>query len=218
MRAVRLGLTLFGVVLALVSTGGALAARGDPQKRITPADQARAKSMLLRRADLSAGFTSTSPGNEPVPYCKALDESDPTLTCEAESADFAQPATATVVSSAAQVYRSLRDANTSWRRGTSVAGVRCVEQTLRRELLKGGIRDVQLTRQAFPRVAQRSVAFRVVGVAQGIPVFFDVVLVQQSRAHVSLLFGAALQPVLKAEQVRLARLVGTRMAKAMRGG
>jgi hypothetical protein len=40
------------LAVVLVATGSALAARGDPQKRITPADQARAKAMLLRAADL----------------------------------------------------------------------------------------------------------------------------------------------------------------------
>ena len=68
----------------------ALAADTDPKKQITAADQAKARSMLLKRTDFAAGWKKvaadtglrrdTCPGFNP-------DESDLTLTGEAE-ADF----------------------------------------------------------------------------------------------------------------------------------
>ena len=109
-------------VLALAVAGTALAARGDPQKQIRPADQARAKAMLLRPADFNPAFTarpSSSSGSGDF-YCAALDESDLTLTGEARSHSFT--ATTEYVTSTAYVYVSRSDSNASWRRGTSAGG------------------------------------------------------------------------------------------------
>jgi hypothetical protein len=104
-----LKVTQFGLVIAFVLTvaGIAAASRGDPKKEIRPADQARARAMLLRRGDLGKGFKrikfSQSDSN---PYCKALDESDLVVTGKAESPLFGQDlgVDAQAVSSDAQVY------------------------------------------------------------------------------------------------------------------
>ncbi len=80
-----------------------------------------------------------------------------------------------------------------------------------------GVRDITFQRLAFPRLAQRSDAYRLVGFVQGVPAFVDIVVLQQSRAHAALFMASVLQPVLKPEQVRLARILAGRMAKSMRG-
>ena len=215
MRSVR-RLLCFVLLLALVGTGAALAARGDPQKKITAADQARAKAMLLRKADFSPVFKATpASGDEGDFYCKALDESDLTLTGEAESPTF--QGGVEFVSSLSQVYESLADSSTSWRRGTSAAGDKCVRDEFRRQFQKEGIRLESFRRMAFPRFAERSIAYRFVASSQGVRVFFDVVVLQQSRGQAALLLGSALAPMPKAEEVRLTRVVAGRMAKAMRG-
>ena len=69
----------------------------------------------------------------------------------------------------------------------------------------------------FPKLAQRSVALRILATAQGVTVVVDLVALQQGRAHSTLVIVSALAPVPKAEQHRLARVVAGRMAKAMRG-
>jgi len=209
-------LLCFVLLLALVGAGAALAARGDPQKKITRADQARAKAMLLRKADFSAVFRATpASADEGDFYCKALDGSDLTLTGEAESPTFAGGVE--FVSSLSEVYRSLVDANTAWRRETSAAGEKCARDELRRQFGKQGIRLESLRRMAFPRLAPRSVAYRIVLSPQGGGrAYIDVVALQQSRGHAALLLGSALAPMPKDEEVRLARLVAGRMAKAMR--
>jgi hypothetical protein len=201
------------VVVALVSTGAALAGRGDPRKQLTRADQARAKAMLLRKSDLPAGFRAQTSSNESDLYCEALDESDLTLTGDAVS-EFVQPPTA--VFSQAQVYESLADANASWRRGTSSAGLRCLTTVLRAELEKSGVTEVRFGRLAFPRLAQRSVAYRLTGRVQGIPIFLDVVVMQQSRAHAAVYMTSPFGPFARSQQLRLARLVEGRMATVMR--
>ena len=207
-------LLLLAVLLALAGSSVALAGRGDPQERFTPADQARAKSMLLRPSDLGPGFSTTPVTERGDFYCKALDESDLTLTAESVKR-FARGSVGVI--SLAQVYESLSDANTSWRRGTSKAGETCFGDALRRQLTSEGARDVTFQRLAFPRLAQRSEAFRLVGFAQGVPVFVDIIIVQQTRAQAALYMASVLQPVSRPEQVRLARIVAGRMAKSMRG-
>jgi hypothetical protein len=204
------------LLLALLVSGTAFAARGDPQRQIRPADQARAKAMLLRKADLPRDFkaSASSPGADF--YCKALDESDLTLTGDANSPDFGKPPFFSV-SSAAQVYESVADANASWRRGTSAAGLRCVRRVFAQELAKQGGTLRSFKRIAFPKVARRSVAFRIEARSQGVSVFFDFPVMQHTRAHVSLVLISALAPVPRAEQVRLARVLAGRTAKAMRG-
>lgn len=204
------------LVLALVATGAALAARGDPQKKITPADQARARAMLLRKADLGIAFrvAPALPQSSDV-YCKALDESDLTLTGEAESPTF-QGGVETV-SSLSRVFESLRDSNASWRRGTSAAGEKCVRVELAKVFSSQGGRVESFGRIQFPRIAERTSAYRLVVEARGLRAFLDVVGLKQNRAQAGLLFVSALTPMPKDEEVRLARIVAGRMVKAMRG-
>jgi hypothetical protein len=211
--------TAAAVVALAAATGTASAARGDPQKELTPADQARARSMLLKRSDLGPAFKPTrqsSAGGDL--YCKALDESDLTVNGDAESPTFERGFV--TVTSSAQVYESLADANISWRRGTSAQGVRCARDVLRREFAKGGITLESYERVPFPNVAQRSAAYRAVlsGTAQGVSVrvVVDFVALMQSRAQAALFF-TGLSPVPRADQLQLARVTAQRMAKAMRG-
>lgn len=184
--------------------------------RIVPADQARAKAMLLRKADVGIGFRAAPPlGGSADIYCKALDESDLTLTGKATSPTF-QGGVETV-SSLSRVYRSLRDSNASWRRGTSAAGERCVRAQFGAALTAQGGQLESFGRVDFPRLAERVSAYRLVVSSQGLRVFLDVVGLKQGRAQVALLFGSALTPMPREVEVRLARTVARRMTSAMRG-
>jgi hypothetical protein len=211
-------LLALGLVIALAGAGAALAARGDPQKRLTPADQARAKAMLVRPADLPA-FQSRPAGPGGDFYCAALDESDLTLTGEAQARQYALGTV--TVGSTAQVYESVADANASWRRATGRAGVRCARTVLAREFAAAGIRLVSLRKLAFPRLAPRTAAFR--ATLAGPPsqpdlrVFVDVVGLGRSRGQATIVVGSALVVPPRGEELRLGRLVAQRMAKAMRG-
>lgn len=207
-------LVIIALALLLALAGAALGARGDPQKRITRTDQARAKAMGLRKSDLTPGFVSISPGPDSNFYCKALDESDLVVTGEVDS-PFRRGIIG--IESTAQVYASRGDAHTSWRRGKSAAGTKCLHAYLRHEAIASGLRDVQFPPPfSFPRLAEDRFAFRVAGFVRGVPVFFDFVALLQGRAQVVMAFVSAPQPVLKPEQVRLARIVAARMSKAMR--
>jgi hypothetical protein len=211
-------LVALALALALVASGAALAAKGDPQKRITPADQARAKAMLVRPADIP-GAKVIPAGPDTDFYCKALDESDLTITGEATGRQLSVGVT--FAGSASQVYESVGDAAASWRRATSAAGVRCAESALRREFAKQGARLVSLRKIAFPRVAGRTTVYRATlsaTTAQGdVPLYLDLVALMHSRAHASVVVGSALVAPPRSEEVRLARLVAKRMTAAMRG-
>jgi hypothetical protein len=205
------------VVLALVVTGTALANHGDAQRKLTPPDQTRARAMLLRKADLPPAFQARprTPDTTHV-YCKALDESDLTLSGDAESKQF--DAQVLFAQSASQVYRTLADAKTSWRRSTSPAGIRCIRTLIAREYAKAGLQVRSFRSISFPKVSTgRTLAYRLAFVSQGVPVYLDFIGIEHGRAHVNLGLGSALQPFPKVEAVKLARLLAKRMATAMRG-
>jgi hypothetical protein len=212
------------VLVGLVVATAALAARGDPKKAITAADQARAKSMLLRRADLTAGFRAAPPSKESDPYCAATDESDLTETGEADSPEFTRETSTTFlfVASGASVYKTAADALTSWRRSTGAAGEACARRTLAAEIATSGLRLRTFGRASFPKLAPLTVAYRLTAdIPAGsttIRAYFDVVALQRGRAQTVLLVGSAPAAVARTETVALARTIAGRMTKAMRGG
>jgi hypothetical protein len=201
-------------LLALVGASAAVAARGDPEKRIAPADQARARSMLLRRSDFAPAVRAV-PGSEAAHYCAALDESDLTLTGEAQSPDFIT--SLQDFGSSSEVYASTSDASTSWRRGTSSAGVACAAAGYRWLSRKQGVEFVSYRRASFPSVAPRTAAYRWIWVTGGTRFVVDLVFMMRGRAQAGVFFLTPAASVEQAQEVGYARLVAGRMATAMRG-
>jgi hypothetical protein len=209
------------VVVALAAGSGARADHLDPKRKLRPADQARARTMLLRLGDLPAGFAlETTTGLDPHLTCKALDESDLTLTGEARSPSWSRQFA--FVTSVAAVYRSGSDALASWRRGTSAAGRACLAAALAKsiglgERLRASVRVVR-----FPRVAERTTALRLT--LSGAPgataplAFVDWVLLGRGRANAGILLGSVVQPPDASLERSLARVVGARMARSVRSG
>ncbi|HXG77589.1 MAG TPA: hypothetical protein VNJ53_13570 [Gaiellaceae bacterium] len=203
--------------LALLAGAPASATHRDPERRIVAADEARARSVLLRRADLGPGYRATPSGAPAHIDCAALDESDLTLAGDAESPTWTRDVS--VISSYALVYRTVADANASWRRSTSAAGRRCVGVELRRLVGSAGGRLVSLRVLAFPRLAPRTTAFRLDFElqARGPRFTIDLIVLQRARVQAYFYVGSALVPPVRAEEVRLARLVAARLAQAARG-
>jgi hypothetical protein len=214
---------LLRVVLAVVVLGLATAvvARADhldPQERFTSADQARARAMLLRRADVAAGATS-HPGGSPVhTTCRALDESNLVLTGEAHTPDI-RLAGLFSFQSVAQVYRSVAHATASWKRANGAAGVACLRAEFGK--LVSGLQLYSFRRLRFPRPAQRTVAYRALytGQAQGrtVRVYLDAIYLGHSRAIAGVFIASAVGVFEQKDEARFARLVAGRMTKAMRG-
>ena len=84
-----------------------------------------------------------------------------------------------------------------------------------------GGRLVSLRQIPFPRVSDRTIAFRATLSAmtpQGtVPAYVDVIALMRSRAHATITVGSALTTPPRSEELHLARTVAKRMASAMRG-
>lgn len=99
--------------------------------------------------------------------------------------------------------------------------MRCLRVELGSEFARQGARVVSLRRLSFPALAQRSAAYRLTlaGTSQGqtFNAFVDFVVLGQDRALAALVMGSALVPPDRQAEIRLARTIAGRMAKAMRG-
>jgi hypothetical protein len=204
-------------LVGLLVTSAALAA--EPQKKIRPADQARARAMLLKQSDVGLGFRvlPKSSSGPTTPFgldCAALDEGDLTVTGGAESPTFSSGLH--TISSAAQIYISAADARASWRRGTNAAGFACLKKVFRRLAQEGGVRFVSFRRVPFPAVAPQTAGYRWQILANGVRLYTDIVFVMRTRAQAAAFFISGIDPLEQSEQRRLTRLISTRMAKAMR--
>lgn len=222
----RIALLVVATALSVVST--ASAANGEPKRAITKADEARAKAVLVTRGDLGQGFKAVRRDQAKLPddpRCAALAESDLTITGDAESPDFTlESETAFVtVGSTAQVYRSLRDANTSWARGTGANAAACLAALVRSSAGPGQKVDVVSSKVVpFTKVAAKTVAFRLVAKvsvgATRATVYFDAIVVQQGRIQAGIVLTSIGRPVPRTETAALAAVVASRLAKATARG
>ncbi|MDH4176972.1 MAG: hypothetical protein OEV72_05275 [Thermoleophilia bacterium] len=209
-----------GLVIALCVAATADAGRGDPREALTKADQARAKAMLLRASDLAPGFVARRSSADADVYCAAVDESDLTITGKASSPQhtLVDATRFFVLGSTAQVYRTTKQASTSWRRGTSAKGVACAKKIF--GALPGAtLRSFRA--QSFPKVAPKTVAYRLVMDLQAagttIRTYSDVIVLGAGRAQAALWILSGGRPLVRAEAVAFARKIAGRMATAMRG-
>lgn len=152
------------LTVCLVVPALAFAAAGDPKKRIAPADQKKAASIVLKRVDLAAGWKRVHTPDNGDLTCPGFnpDESDLTLTGESES-EFSSTDGARYVSTSSSIYISVKDALASWTRNVKPALARCIAHFLREGIAADGGKATILKqdRIAFPRIAPRTVAFRV---------------------------------------------------------
>ena len=153
------------LVLCIAVPAVALAADTDPKKKITAADQAKARSIVLKRTDFAAGWKKVPPSPDSDATCPGFnpDESDLTLTGEAES-DFERLQGLLVVGTASEIYATKEDAVKSWTRSDKPATARCLgyffKQGQTTKTTKVTI--VSAGRMAFPKLAPRTTAFKVV--------------------------------------------------------
>jgi hypothetical protein len=201
------------LVLALVVAGAAPAGRYDPQRKLTPADQARARAMLLRTADLGRGYTPLpGPSTWTPQKCAALDESGLTLTGERFAPSWTS--SKSLVVAVARVYDSVADANRSWALELGPAGVEC-------QSAPSGGAPVSISRLSFPSLAPKTVAFRTrftAAVGTGVRSVGDVIALQRGRGRVTFAIVAPVKsPPSRALELRLAHLLAARQTKAMRG-
>jgi hypothetical protein len=206
------------VLVALICAGAATAGRGDPQEQLTPADNKRAKSMVLRKADFGTQVNATRVDPpESAFYCRAVDESDLTLTGRAVSPAFFGSGV-TFAYSEAELYETVADASAAWRRGVSAAGLACLRKQAAYEIRKTTTRLFSFEKVTTLPFAQRSLALRAVYErADGIRIYADLLVLKHSRAFVAIVFNSPSAPAPRDIVVRLTGSVAARMKTAMRG-
>jgi hypothetical protein len=198
----------------------------DPKERLTAADQAKARSVVLKRSDFVAGWKKVPPEPDTDAVCPGFnpDGSDLTLTGKAES-DFEHTQGLPLVSSFADVYVTKADASASWSRTVKPALARCLAHFMREGAKEEGVELTIATsgRVAFPKVAPRTAAFRVVarmtveqpGAAPvKVPFTIHVVVVGQGRGEAGLFTAGIGNGVPMADLRFFAKLMATRLAAA----
>ena len=214
------------VLVALAVTPVAWGADGEPKKALTSKGNATARSVVLKRGDLSTAFTLRTRPDEDLPKgvrCGALDESDLTITGEAQSPDFqlSQPGLFVTIGSTTNVYRSLGEAGKSWKRGTSAQTTTCLADIVRLSAPPGQrVSIVSAKRLTFPKVAPMTSAFRVVATmtigGNQVRAYVDAIILQHGRIQSGVVFTSLGRPVGQADELGLAALVADRMARANR--
>lgn len=150
---------LLCVVVALAAVGAAAADHLDPQQRIRATDQKRAVAMVLRKSDLPPGYLPERTSDlEPHLTCSALDESELVLSGRAKSPYWARDYQ--VVGSSAALYASAADARSSWRRGTSDAGLSCRDEFRKAFAQQGESVRISVRGIALPKLAVVAKAYR----------------------------------------------------------
>jgi hypothetical protein len=183
----------------------ALAADGEPQKRLTKADQAKARSISLHQSDFPAGWagkptTNTSQGN---PRCSNYnpDQSDLIETGDVDSPDFTRT-DGSFVSSSVGVFKTAAMATTGYARVAKPQLASCFA-----ELLKVGP-------LAFRRLGDRSNAYRLTAnvTVQGtrVPTTIDIVIFNRGRVDAAMIFAGIFRPLPFAFEQALAARVAAR--------
>ena len=125
---------------------------------------------MLKRGDLGAGLHArcARDKDQHLPKgarCSALDETDLTVTGDAASPDFrfAQRRRSSPSARRRQVYRTLREANTSWGRGSTAQTTTCLGDIVRLSAAPGQqVTLVSAKRVPFPSVSPKTAAYRIV--------------------------------------------------------
>jgi hypothetical protein len=156
---------LLFVLAVLALPALALAAGTDPKKQINPVDQRNAASIVLKRTDFVAGWKKVPASPDSDLSCPGFnpDGSDLTLTGEAE-ADFEHTQGIPSVLSFSEIFVSKSDALKSWSRTVKPAIARCIAHFFREGMVEEGgtAKILKQGRIAFPKLAPRTAAFRVV--------------------------------------------------------
>jgi hypothetical protein len=216
------GLVVVAAVAALAASGAAGAGSPDREQiHITKAGQAAAAAVVLRRSDLgtsTAGWTGgakkpTLQSSFPCSYHPK--QSDLVLNGDAETSW--NDGVGLEVNSEAQVLKTPKMVSLDWQRGVVDPRVMpCLQASLTKGLPHGE-HLVSFKRMAFPSVATYTRAYRalvdVTSGGQTLRALADVILIGRGRTEVTLTTStlAALAPTVRLTELRLARLLASRI-------
>lgn len=203
------------LLLALVAARVALAE--SPVTRFTAADQTAAKAVVLKAADLGAGWKGglSKPTVDGPPACAGWNprQADLVITGAAESQFTAQ---GLMVFSGAQLYKTTRMIALDWQRTVVDPRMpKCLAQDFAADAGQR-VRVVSMKRMPFAKIAPYAARFRLLleyTEGETVRVFIDFVLVGRGRTAISLGFMApyAARAEVEAAELRLARLMLARI-------
>jgi len=188
LRRLALAIALSGAV-----TGVALAANPhDPQKRFTSADQAWARTLLVKRADLPGSGWKSQRSTSDDSTCKSFnpDESKLVETGDQDSPEFTR--VGGFVSSTAAIFKTASQAQAGWDLEVKPQLLNCLAEGLNQTSPTGAtVRIVSKGKLAYPHLAPRTAAFyvKLAFNVQGIKFGADlrVVCLGKGRANVALM-------------------------------
>lgn len=207
------------VAAVVVAVPGALAANGDPQKKLTKVDQARARAISLRQSDFPAGWvgkpnTNTSQDN---PRCSSYnpDQSDLIETGDVDSPDFSRPE-GSFVSSSVGIFKTRRMAQTGYARVAKPQLPACFAELFTKGVAPATVQVLQVGPLGFRKLGDRSNAYRLRAkvTVQGttVPTTIDIVLFNRGRVDVAMIFAGIVRPLSFAWEQSLAARVAVRAA------
>lgn len=211
--------TLLAATLLAATLLAATAAATVPT-HATPGGMALAQRVLLRRGDLGRGWTgSPAPKAAPGLTCPAFSPalSGVVQAGAAASPTYQQSATGPFASQTAYAYANGAEEQTVWREVARPHLLTCVAASLVRSA-SGGVhfRVTSKRLETLPGLPVDAIGYRVTGTAtvpdQTVNVYLDVLLLGGGSAVTELSFSSFLQPVARAVELRLARIVAGRIA------
>jgi hypothetical protein len=216
-------LRLTGRIVVVAGVLGALlagTAAGAVAPQRTPAGNALARGLLLRRGDFGRGWTSTpAPKRVPGLTCPGFSPalSGVVQTGAAISPTFQAGSTGPFVSQSAYAYASASEEESVWRALARPHLLTCVAASLVRST-RGSVHfSVRSKRvETLPRLPVHAVGYRVTGTAsvpnQTVNVYLDVILLGGGTTVTELSVSSFLAPVGRAFELRLARTVAGRVS------
>ena len=212
---------LLGVAALAVAilVPAAIASPGEPQKRLTKADQAKARAIVFHRSDFPAGWivkpnTNTS---QDTPRCSNYnpDQSDLIETGDVDSPDFTR-ADGSLVSSSVGIFKTAKMATTGYARVARPQLASCFGELFKKGAAPATVRLLHVGPLAFPRLGDRSNAYRLTAnvTVQGItiPVAIDIVTFNRGRVDVAMIFLGIRRPLRPSFEQSLAARMATRAA------
>lgn len=180
----------------------ALAANGEPTKKLTATGQARARAVALKASDFGAGWKAepSNSKNQSNPRCSTYnpDQSDLIETGDYDSPDFTR-ADGSFVSSTVGVFRSIGMAQTGYARVAVPQLPACFA-----ELFKNGAKPTPVTiisvgRLSFATYGNRTNAYRLTASVKSgstnVPVTIDIVLFNRGSVDAAFIFLGISKPL-----------------------
>jgi hypothetical protein len=217
-RAVRIVAAVAALAAAVV-VPAAVGSDGEPQKRLTKADQAKARAIVLRRSDFPAGWVGKPKTNtsQDDPRCSNYnpDQSDLIETGEVDSPDFTR-ADGSFVSSSVGVFKTMAMAKTGYARVARPQLASCFGELFTKGAAPAKVELLHVGAMPFRRLGDRSNAYRLTAnvTLQGttIPVAIDIVTFNHGRVDAAMIFLGIRSPLPTSFEQSLAAKVAARAA------